>query len=69
MGMVTTILMSKTVAPLSDYPPGYSGNVLITIDYQNDLQTTVQSKSSQLLQMLQEVSVLISLYSVAIHSQ
>jgi len=59
---MTSISKPKTVTPLSGYPPGYMGNVLITIDYPNDLQTTVQLKSSQLLQSLQGVSILMSLY-------
>jgi len=55
---MTSISKPKTVTPR----PGYSGNVLITIDYPNNLQTTVQLKSSQLLQILQGVSILMSLY-------
>ena len=53
---MTSISKSKTVTPLSDCPPGYMGNVLITIDYPNGLQTPVQSKLCQLLQTLQGVS-------------
>jgi len=56
---MTSISKSKTVAPLSGNPPGYIGNALITIDYPNGLQPSVQS--SQLLQDLQRVSLLISL--------
>ena len=42
-GTMTSISKSKTVAPLSDNPPGYIGNALITIDYPNGLQPSVQS--------------------------